>query len=263
LVFLSIGANCFDSTRPSLKAIDSEKLLNLVTDPGDSFRLSNWIKDNLTSLLRNEQAMLILQVHLMRIIQKNLGYINSEYIKNAKQTLDNIIKTMPQEDRGQIGQLRSLSLSLSELLKNRTTISRLLRTKKENVEHPFADLDDPLFSAILYMFKYIETDEILTIADCYKEISTKISDEKNKKLFEQTATTLSNLIANIQDISEQAEALAESMEDGNDILDQKYPQLPNLSRAAAEEEFRSSEEKSSERAEQSRRTSNFSARSDK
>ncbi|MDR0631993.1 MAG: hypothetical protein LBF54_02015 [Holosporaceae bacterium] len=209
---------------------ESQIELNL-GNPANPSELADWMEENLGAILENELTRRLLEAYIREIITTNLACIPPEYINNAIQVLSGIIKNMSKKDE-RFSSLKKLINHLREILRLRKSISRPLDAVEEKLAHPFLDKKDPLIKGILYAFQYVNIKKIEYIAKILLKIPPYITDKANKREIKQFLQDLSDLLEEMESMTALVDTLEKDLEVDTDILDQKFPQLPNLTKAA-------------------------------
>ncbi|MDR0581137.1 MAG: hypothetical protein LBG04_03440 [Holosporaceae bacterium] len=155
----------------------------------------------ITKISKDTLAMKILESSVVYIIQKNLNFIHSSYINGARERLDEIIKSMKNMREVKHSQLRNLSVLLKRVLQCRNDILETLGLEGNDIEHGFADSDNPLMAGILCMFKYIEWNQLRAIAKLLTFIATDPNAGNYRTTYETAAKKINdflNVITNIE-----------------------------------------------------------------
>ncbi|MDR2645665.1 MAG: hypothetical protein LBC04_00570 [Holosporaceae bacterium] len=166
-----------------------------------------------SAISKNILAVKILASCVFYIIQKNLNLIHSTHIDSARQCLDKIITSMREAKSEKYNQLKKLSALLNSVLRCKNDILRILRLEKNNIDHGFADFNNPLMADILCMFAYVERDQLHAIAKflAYMAKDPKAGDYRNT--YETVAKKINDLLNDIADIEELIKSLSPTKDD--------------------------------------------------
>jgi hypothetical protein len=113
-------------------------------------------------------------------------------------------------------QLKKLSALLLSLLQYRNDILRTLKLEKNNIEHGFADADNPLMAGILCIFTYIERDQLHAIAEFLTSMAADPKAGDYKTTYETVAKKINDFLGIIADIEELIKSLSPTE---NDLLE--------------------------------------------
>jgi hypothetical protein len=213
--YLSLGCGLTVDAMSATRTGSIGVIANGADQPFDTLLTSSGF---IPAILKDTLATKILASSIFYIIQKNLNLIHSTYIDSARQCLDKIIAQKEAKNE-KYSQLKKLSALLNSLLRYRNDILRILKLKKNDTEHGFADLDNPLMAGILCMFAYIEWDQLNTIAKFLTALATDPKAGNYRTTYETVAKKINDLLNTITEIEELIKSLSPTKDD---LLENAY-----------------------------------------
>jgi hypothetical protein len=179
------------------------------SDVLDRIGLSPKIENIIISALNIKSLRVLTMIlgHTLQTIQRNLNFLDSEYINNYGRRLNISMRDMSSEDP-QYEQLQELNDCLGGLLRCKDNIFnndilRQLKVERNDIKHPFIDYNNPRMGGVLCMFSYIEKNALQKACEFFKTCADAMARSgSNNNAYKTLAKNLKNLLYTMNQVED-------------------------------------------------------------